>query len=127
MADLATIERVDKLYATIGGRPVGTLLANTGRGLGRGFLDQDFDAVRHVVDTDITGTIHLLQEVGRDVDARPGVHPHHRLHHRVHAGRLPSGVERHQGAPRIVLVSAAPRTEEQRRQRHLPDTRRHRD
>ncbi len=70
MADLATIEGVDRLYAAIGGRPVDALLANAGHGLGRGFLDQDFEAVRHVVETNITGTIYLLQKVGRDMRAQ---------------------------------------------------------
>src|ERR1700709_722364 len=46
-ADLATIEGVDKLYAAAGGRPVDALLANAGRGLGRGVLGQDFNDVRH--------------------------------------------------------------------------------
>ena len=64
-ADLATIEGVDKLYAAIGGRPVAALLANAGRGLGKGFLDQDFDEIRRVVDTNITGTIYLIHKVGR--------------------------------------------------------------
>src|SRR5215208_6936283 len=41
-ADLSTIDGVDKLYAAIAGRPVAALLANAGRGLGNGFLDQDF-------------------------------------------------------------------------------------
>src|SRR5882762_6071255 len=40
-ADLATVEGVDKLYEVIGNRPVAALLANAGRGLGKGFLDQD--------------------------------------------------------------------------------------
>jgi short-subunit dehydrogenase len=69
-ADLATLEGVDKLYAATQGRPVEALLANAGRGLGGGFLDQDFNDVRHVVDTNITGTIYLLQKVGRDMRAR---------------------------------------------------------
>jgi short-subunit dehydrogenase len=69
-ADLATIEGVDKLYAATKGRPVDALLANAGRGLGHGFLDQNFDDVRHVVDTNITGTIYLIQKVGRDMRAR---------------------------------------------------------
>ncbi|HEX4294179.1 MAG TPA: SDR family NAD(P)-dependent oxidoreductase [Rhizomicrobium sp.] len=69
-ADLATLEGVDKLYQKIGGRPVDALLANAGRGLGKGFLDQDFDAVRRVVDTNITGTIYLVQKIGRDMRAR---------------------------------------------------------
>jgi short-subunit dehydrogenase len=69
-ADLATLEGVDKLYAAIKGRPVTALLANAGRGLGKSFLDQDFDDVRRVVDTNITGTIYLLHKVGRDMRAR---------------------------------------------------------
>lgn len=68
--DLATIEGVDKLYAEIKGRPVGALLANAGHGLGHAFLDQDFAQVRHVIDTNITGTIYLIQKVGRDMRAR---------------------------------------------------------
>ncbi len=66
-ADLSTTQGVDKLYAAIGGRPVEALLANAGRGLGNGFLDQQFDEVRRVVDTNITGTLYLLQKVGRDM------------------------------------------------------------
>jgi short-subunit dehydrogenase len=69
-ADLATVEGVDELYAAIAGRPVAALLANAGHGLGRAFLDQDFDEIRHVVDTNITGTVYLLQKVGRDMRAR---------------------------------------------------------
>ena len=69
-ADLATLDGVDQLYAAIKGRPVEALLANAGRGLGHGFLDQDFDAVRHVIDTNITGTVYLIQQVGREMRAR---------------------------------------------------------
>jgi short-subunit dehydrogenase len=68
--DLATLEGVDRLYDAAKGRPVDALLANAGHGLGKGFLDQNFDEVRHVVDTNITGTIYLLQKVGRDMRAR---------------------------------------------------------
>jgi short-subunit dehydrogenase len=66
-ADLSTLEGVDELYAAIGGRPVAALLANAGRGLGHGFLDQDFAEARRVIDTNITGTIYLIQKVGRDM------------------------------------------------------------
>jgi uncharacterized protein len=69
-ADLATIEGVERVYAAAGGRPVEALLANAGHGLGKGFLDQDFDQVRHVIDTNVTGTIYLIQKVGRDMRAR---------------------------------------------------------
>jgi short-subunit dehydrogenase len=68
--DLATLEGVDQLYAAIQGRPVSALLANAGHGLGHGFLDQDFSDVRHVIDTNITGTIYLIQKVGRDMRQR---------------------------------------------------------
>jgi len=68
--DLATIEGVDRLYDAIGDRPVAALLANAGHGLGKAFLDQDFRDVRHVIDTNITGTIYLIQKVGRDMRAR---------------------------------------------------------
>ena len=66
-ADLATVEGNDQLLAKIAGRPVTALLANAGRGLGKGFLDQDFEDARYVVDTNITGTIYLIHKVGRDM------------------------------------------------------------
>ncbi len=69
-ADLATIEGVDTLYAAANGRTVDALLANAGLGLGGAFLDQDFADVRHVIDTNITGTIYLAQKVGADMSAR---------------------------------------------------------
>src|SRR5215211_2574119 len=68
--DLATLEGVDKLYAAAKGRLVEALLANAGHGLGHGFLDQDFNTVRHIIDTNITGTIYLIQKVGKDMRAR---------------------------------------------------------
>lgn len=69
-ADLATMDGVEKLNASVAGRPVEMLFANAGRGLGKGFLDQDFDQVRRVVDTNITGTLFLLQEIGREMRSR---------------------------------------------------------
>ena len=69
-ADLSTVEGVDKLLAGTQGRPVEYLLANAGRGLGKGFLDQDFDAARKVVDTNIVGTIYLIQKVGNAMRSR---------------------------------------------------------
>jgi short-subunit dehydrogenase len=69
-ADLATLDGVDLLYRAAAGRPVDALLANAGHGLGGAFLDQDFDQVRHVIDTNVTGTIALIQKVGRDMRAR---------------------------------------------------------
>src|SRR6201994_579727 len=71
-ADLATLEGVDKLYAVAQGmgRPVDALLANAGRGLGKGFLDQDFADVMRVINTNVTGTLSLIQKVGRHMRAR---------------------------------------------------------
>jgi short-subunit dehydrogenase len=69
-ADLATTEGVDKLVDAVRGRPVDALLANAGRGLGHGFLDQDFNDVRHVIDTNVTGTIYLIQAIGKEMRAR---------------------------------------------------------
>lgn len=68
--DLATMEGVDKLYEAAKGREVDALLANAGRGLGDAFLDQDFERARHVIETNITGTIYLIQKIGRDMRAR---------------------------------------------------------
>jgi uncharacterized protein len=68
--DLATRDGVEQLHALIGGRPVDYLLANAGHGLGRSFLDQDFDEIRHVIDTNITGTVYLVQLVTREMRAR---------------------------------------------------------
>jgi short-subunit dehydrogenase len=66
-ADLATPEGVDKLYDLVKGRRVAALLANAGRGLGKGFLDQNFGEVQHVIDTNITGTLALIQKIGREM------------------------------------------------------------
>ncbi|MBY6261083.1 SDR family NAD(P)-dependent oxidoreductase [Azospirillum sp. 412522] len=69
-ADLATLDGVDRLHAALKGRAVDALLANAGHGLGHGFLDQDFSEARHVIDTNITGTLYLIQKVGRDMRSR---------------------------------------------------------
>lgn len=69
-ADLATEAGVQALYAEIGGRPVDALAANAGHGLGKGFLDQTFDDILHVINTNITGTVRLAQLVGRDMRTR---------------------------------------------------------
>jgi len=69
-ADLSTTEGVDRLLAAAGGRAVDTLVANAGRGLGQGFLDQDFAKARLVIDTNVTGTVYLLHKVGQAMRAR---------------------------------------------------------
>jgi short-subunit dehydrogenase len=49
---------------------VDVLIANAGHGLGHAFLDQDPREWRHVIDTNITGTIYLIQKVAREMVAR---------------------------------------------------------
>jgi len=65
--DLATMEGVEQLYAAIGGRRVDALLANAGQGLGKSFLEQSWDDIRQVIDTNVTGTLALIHKVGRDM------------------------------------------------------------
>ena len=69
-ADLSTIEGVDTLLAAAGGRQIDLLCANAGHGLGHAFLDQDVAKWRMVVDTNITGTLYLLQKVLKPMVAR---------------------------------------------------------
>ena len=68
--DLSTQEGVDTLYAATRGRAVDALFANAGHGLGHAFLDEDYAAARHVIDTNITGTTYLIHRIGRDMRAR---------------------------------------------------------
>lgn len=68
-ADLSGPDGVNTLYAKVGERRVDALLANAGRGLGRGFLEQNPEDWRRVVDTNITGTLLLVQKVARDMRA----------------------------------------------------------
>jgi len=70
VADLATFEGVEKLFGSAQGRPVDLLFANAGRGLGKSFLDQAVEDWRRVVDTNVTGTIYLIQRIARDMRAR---------------------------------------------------------
>jgi short-subunit dehydrogenase len=63
--DLARPQGIDLVMAAIGPRPVAVLLANAGHGLGDAFLDQEFAAIRHVIDTNVTGTLDLVHRVGR--------------------------------------------------------------
>lgn len=62
-ADLSTIDGVDRVLAAANGRPIDLLVANAGTGTGGAFLEQDVPTWRHAVDTNITGTIYLVQKV----------------------------------------------------------------
>jgi uncharacterized protein len=68
--DLSTTEGVDRVVAAVGNRAVDALLANAGHGLGKGFLDQDFGEARHVLDTNVLGTIYLIHALGRQMRDR---------------------------------------------------------
>jgi uncharacterized protein len=66
-ADLATPDGVAQLYESLQGRPVEVLIANAGHGLGGPFLDQSLPDITHVIDTNISGTLALIHQVGRDM------------------------------------------------------------
>jgi short-subunit dehydrogenase len=68
--DLATREGVDKLMHALQGREVDVLLANAGHGAAGPFLDLDIADMQHVINTNITGTIYLIQQVARGMVAR---------------------------------------------------------
>ena len=62
-ADLSSKQGVSQLLDLIGGREVDVLVANAGHGLGHGFLDQSTDEWMHVLNTNITGTLLLIQPI----------------------------------------------------------------
>lgn len=66
-ADLSTLEGVDRLLEAANGRRIDVLCANAGTGTGGPFLDQDVAVWRHAVDTNVTGTLYLLQTALRDM------------------------------------------------------------
>jgi short-subunit dehydrogenase len=69
-ADLSTSEGVRQLIEAIGGREVDVLIANAGHGLGNDFLSQPVEEWRHVIDTNITGTLLLIQPVAKAMTVR---------------------------------------------------------
>lgn len=69
-ADLATIDGVDTLLAAANGRQIDLLFANAGVGTGGPFLDQQVTDWRHSIDTNVTGTVYLLQKVLAQMVAR---------------------------------------------------------
>jgi len=72
-ADLSILAGVDRVVDAVAGRHVDALLANAGHGLGHAFLDQPFEAIRGVIDTNITGTLYLIHQLGTSMrKARSG-------------------------------------------------------
>lgn len=68
--DLATRDGVDAFCAAVAERPVDLLIANAGHGLGHAFLDQSFEDIRHVIDTNVTGTVYLIHRIAPAMKAR---------------------------------------------------------
>ncbi len=68
--DLATREGIMALMEKIGGRPVDVLMANAGHGQGKGFLDQEWKDIAHVIHTNITGTVALIHLIGKQMRDR---------------------------------------------------------
>jgi short-subunit dehydrogenase len=68
--DLATREGVEKVIEAVRGRQVDALMANAGHGLAGAFLDLQIENIQHVINTNITGTIYLIQQVVRGMVAR---------------------------------------------------------
>ncbi len=68
-ADLSTREGVDSLVERVraSGRPIDGLFANAGTGLGNAFLDQDFEDIQRVIDTNVVGTTYLLHKLVNDM------------------------------------------------------------
>ena len=62
-ADLSTRHGVEQLLAQVGDRNVDVLVANAGHGLGHGFLEQSPEEWMKIVNTNITGTLLLIQPV----------------------------------------------------------------
>jgi short-subunit dehydrogenase len=69
-ADLATEQGVRQLLDSVGERQVDVLVANAGHGLGGAFLEQSPQEWRHVVDTNVTGTLLLIQPVAKKMVQR---------------------------------------------------------
>lgn len=68
--DLSEPAGVEAVVAAIGGRRVDVLCANAGRGLDGALVDADYRTWRHVIETNVVGTTHLLREVARRMTAQ---------------------------------------------------------
>lgn len=65
VVDLSKPEGVESLFEAIGDRRIEILCANAGRGLNGALAGVDYADWRHVVETNIVGTTHLLQLASR--------------------------------------------------------------
>ena len=62
-ADLATEQGVKQLLNAVSNRPVDVLVANAGRGHGGAFVEQNPGCWKHTINTNVTGTLMLIQPV----------------------------------------------------------------
>jgi short-subunit dehydrogenase len=68
-ADLSDQDGVDAALDQID-QPIDLLFANAGIGIGKAFLDEAFDDVLEVIDTNVNGTLYLIHRVGRQMRQR---------------------------------------------------------
>ncbi|GGD55069.1 SDR family NAD(P)-dependent oxidoreductase [Erythrobacter arachoides] len=68
--DLATAHGIEAVMGAIGQRQIDVLMANAGHGQGGAFLDQQWDDISHVIDTNVKGTVSLIHKVGQTMRAR---------------------------------------------------------
>ena len=68
--DLSTEQGVKQLLDAAHGREIDVLVANAGQSHGGAFLDQSVDSWVRTIDTNITGTLRLIQPVLRAMVAR---------------------------------------------------------
>lgn len=69
-ADLSSIDGVDRVLAAADGRQIDLVVANAGISKGGPFLDESVTDWRHSIDTNVTGTVYLLQKTLKDMVAR---------------------------------------------------------
>lgn len=68
--DLGSPAGIEEAIGAMGGRIVDVLMANAGQGFNGLFLDQPWDQISHVIETNITGTLALIHKLGRDMRDR---------------------------------------------------------
>lgn len=68
--DLGSHSGIDDVRAAIGERQVDVLIANAGHGQGGAFLEQHWDDIKSVIDTNVTGTVSLIHKIGKQMHDR---------------------------------------------------------
>ena len=71
-ADLSSHDGVEQLYGAIAstGRPVSAAVLNAGVGQGGAFIDTDLADELHIIDVNITSTVHLAKRLLKDMVMR---------------------------------------------------------